>query len=551
MLGEFYFVDPRLDLVPSEHLASDGIDEAFAAALAERPGWSRGRVALLEEGIALYWDRLESLAARAPHLRPPRLRNVGVVRTPESVRPYAQILNESTWTIYLSDLDPEHSHAELVAYLLAIGDRMTETGEILRTAVHLAPWWFERSEAERSAFTRAASLSTRPDAALYREIAAAIPWLRELRHEVLRPVRQPRGHRSIPGTGLLVPRALQDEPDRLVEGMRVAASSTLEAFHRHHRDDGSVARADLLEWLADEAPPLVVTDAEQRVLWDAVRAGDVEALSKRLEPAGTAAIGDIAADLERIAVHTRRFLASVKDPASLPAPESTTAQGGYAFLHRERRRIGYNLDEPGIERLFGPALPYAREMLGARTAHEWAHLAVDAGWVPRSADDVEWTKRRARLVRGLDEVIRRAPRAEREAFTSDLGALSRRGSPGDGLADVLELRLPDFQANLLASRYESVLERETYVRQNVRSLRREYPPATKLRQLVRYLYELQYLRFSAVPNALEYFLAMTGFDDDFLATGLLSEEDLEELSSAASALCDAHAVDESRFFPPA
>src|SRR4029077_20269193 len=86
---------------------------------------------------------------------------------------------------------------------------------------------------------------------------------------------------------------------------------------------------------------------------------------------------------------------------ALPAPDADSAQSGYSYLHRERGLIAYNLHEPGMERLRGPALPFARAMLAARTMHEWAHLAVDAGWVRRSVDADGWRERVAALAAAL------------------------------------------------------------------------------------------------------------------------------------------------------
>src|SRR5690606_35823498 len=154
------------------------------------------------------------------------------------------------------DLDPASSDVELVAYLLAHADRMAETGEVTLVGVHLAAWWFERSQAERDAFARAVEASRRPDADLLRAIAAAIPWLRELRHERLRPPGKPGGHRAIPGTGLRVPRAHEAEPERLVRRCRDAAAATLERFHARWRAPDARLVAELCAWLRDDAPPL-------------------------------------------------------------------------------------------------------------------------------------------------------------------------------------------------------------------------------------------------------------------------------------------------------
>lgn len=552
MLDDLYFADPRVTLVPLEQLDRDGVAPEFAAKLCERRGWSAEQVELLGDGIALYWRRLEDLARRTGTIAPPRLRSVAVVDAADAVRPYAAMLNVSAWTLYACDLDPASSDVELVAYLLAHADRMAETGEVTLVGVHLAAWWFERSQAERDAFARAVEASRRPDADLLRAIAAAIPWLRELRHERLRPPGKPGGHRAIPGTGLLVPRAHEAEPERLVRRCRDAAAATLERFHARWRAPDARLVAELCAWLRDDAPPLVVTGRGGEVLWQPGSASASSRLESELAPAGAAAVREIHADLALIAEHTRRFRAVLVAPEALPPPDPEIAQSGYAYLHRELALIAYNLHEPGIERLAGPALPWARAMLGARTLHEWAHLAVDGGCVPRSVDDRAWDELVATFAQLLDDAIARAPRAIRERCAPDLRTLARGGAtPGAALAEIFVSRLPDYRANLLARRFLSDVEREVYVRQNVRPLSGAYRPEQLWRMLVRYLYETQYLAFSEVPDPRRYFLACTGFAREFFATRVLDEARFDALAAAAQALCVAHRVDERRLRPVA
>jgi len=72
------------------------------------------------------------------------------------------------------------------------------------------------------------------------------------------------------------------------------------------------------------------------------------------------------------------------------------------------------------KRLRGPTLPYARAMLAARTVHEWAHLAVDAGWVPLTSGEREYEARVSALVRELDATIAAARPAVARATRADL-----------------------------------------------------------------------------------------------------------------------------------
>lgn len=547
-LVDYYFSDPRVVLVPIEHLSPAGVSPAFAAVLRERAGWPAAQVALLDAGFASYWSRTAELARRTADWAPPRLRHIAVVAEPFAVHPLAQLLNTSAWTLYADDLDPTRSHPELVAYLLAHGDRMAVTGEVTMAALLNAAWWFERSDAECAAFAAAAERSARPGAPELRALATALGWLRQLGHETLRPGTG-MGSRAVPGTGLLVPIALSDEPPTLVDSATVAAGAAADAYEERWRGGDFEAVRGVLAWLADTGPPLLIVTRAGRLLWDPAEPERIAALRGDLERACGAAVRDLRVDLEVVDQHTRRFLAACVDPAALPTAGAAAEQGGYVFMHRDRRLLAYNLDEPSVDRRRGPALPYARAMLGARAVHEWAHLAVEAGWVP-CTDAAEHARRVAALADLLDAAVGAAPAEVRAASAADLDALLASEavpSPGTALAWLIVRRMADFQANLLAQRFLDPPERETYVRQNIRTLRGEYPAARRWRLLARYLYEVQYLRFSAVADRREFFLRSTWCDADFLANGVLDAARFDALVSAVGAICDGYAVDETRF----
>lgn len=525
-------------LVPIEHLTPRGVSRAFAAALRTR-GWTAERVALFNRSFTLYWERSTALARRIPGWPPPRLRHVAVVAEPLDVHPYVALLNTSAWTLYAGDLDPAASHPELVAYLLAHGDRLMVLGEVTTAALHLAPWWLERGDAECAAFAAAAARSARPDAAAFRALAAALPWLRRLGHDALRPCPEP--HRIIAGTGVQVPRALEGEPPALVQTWTAAARAAVEAYRARWRAPDAAARDALLEWLAADAPPLLVA-SRQRILWDPEAPHRVDALRAALADCSGAALRDVHADLDVVAARTRAFLAALAASPALP-PARDAEQRGYVYMHRSRGLLAYDLDEPGIDRRQGPALPFARAMLGARAVHEWAHRAVDAGHVPWSLPAAEHAARLATVAALLDEAIAAAPTAVRTATAEDLAALAAAGgSAGRALARQLTERMPDFQCNLLAQRFLDRSECETYVRHNVRTLRGMIWPARRWRMLVRYLYELQYLRFSAVADPRRFLLCSTWADADLLATGLVTRARFDTLADAVAALCDGYAV---------
>lgn len=546
-LVDYYFADSRLFLIPIEHLTPSGISRELADLLRERGVWSEAQTALFNRSFELYWSRSMALARRTRTWMPPRVRHVAVVTSENAVRPYAQLLNTSAWTLYAADLDPGKSHPELGAYLLAHGDRMALSGEVTLSALHNAAWWLERSDEECAGFAGAAARSTRPDAGGVQAIATALPWLRRLRHETLAPPLATTPHRAIPGTGILVPEALAGEPRRLVDAWSGAARRAIEIYRGAWQADPTRLVGEVCEWLVRDQPPLLVLAGRSHVVWDPAhpeRSGALRTALKRGDAAGVAAVRD---DLQLIARHTRAFSAALVAPGDLPAPASDTEQSGYSYLHQERGLIAYDLDEPGMERLSGPALPYARAMLGARTIHEWAHLAVDAGWVPCVAGERELATRRDRLAETLSAVIAATPPAFRALTDPDLAELSRGRPPGEALAQLFLARISDYQANLLAQRFLERGEIETYIRHNIRTLRFDYAPSQLFRMLIRYLFELQYLRFSEVTDPMTFFARSTWFDTDFLATGVLDAAKLGDLTERAAAICACYAVDASRF----
>ena len=547
-LVDYYFGDPRVVLVPIEQLSPSGVSGEFAAAAAVRRGWTAARLTLLSSAVALYWSRTAALSRRTHTWMPPRLRHIAVVRDALDVHPYAQLLNVSAWTLYDCDLDPDRSHAEMAAYLLAHGDRMARTGEVTTAALYNAAWWFERSDAECAAFRAAVAASTRPDAAALRTLAEALPWIRRLRHQTLRPAAG-GVHRAIPGSELLVPVEDETAPGRLIDQWTTIARQAVDSYASAWRATDSTAVAELLDWLADAAPRVLVTAGAGHVLWDPEHPRACDPLRDAFASAAGAAVRDVHADLVVLDRHTRRFLTSLADPAALPAPAAAVEQHGYTYLHRHRRLLVYNLDEPGIDRRRGPALPFARCMLGARAAHEWAHLAVDAGWVPVAVPPQELARRIAALVERLETAIGAAPAMIQRRTEADLAALAAdEGVPAaSALARIVLRRLPDFQANLLAQRYLDEAERETYVRQNIRTLRDEYPPAGLWRLLARSLYEFQYLRFSAVSDRRAFFLRSTWCDADFLDPRVLDGATFDALAGAVAAICECHVVDDSKF----
>lgn len=483
---------------------------------------------------------------------PPRIRHLAVVvGDPLAVRPYAQLLNTSAWLLYEADVDPATSDPELLAWLLAVGDRMAATGEVTLAPVQTAAWWLERSDAECAAFADAAARSTRPDADAVRATADALPWLRGLAHETLRAPAIVGAHRPVPGTGVLVPAHLAHEPPALAARWAAVARAVVARFHGRWRVRDPSVVTSLLDWLAFDAPPLLVTGERGRIVWDPATPDRLGTLRQALRDADAAAVAAVRNDLAAVARVTRAFQAAVVEPSALPGPAENTFQTGYTYLHAERRLVAYNLHEAGMERLHGTPLPYGCAMVAARTAHEWAHLADAAGWVVRTVARADYDARREALAAALDATIAAAPAALRRTTAPDLDALARDGgTPGAALARLTLRRMPDWRTNLVARTLLDATERETYVRHNVRLLRPEYPPPAFWRLLIRHLFEVQYVRpalgMTAVPDPFDFYLHSTGAADELAATGVLDAAGFVALADAVAACCAVWAVDPSR-----
>ncbi len=562
MLEELYFLDPRLVLIPIEHLSPRGVSAEMADLLAARRRDGARLAALIDEAMPRYWSRSQALAERSARWSPPRLRNIAVIDDATGIPPYVQILNTSTWTLFDCDLDSDLSNAEFVAYLLVQGDRMAITGEVTMAAIHNAAYWFDRSNAELAQFAAAAHRSRRPDAPAYAALADATAWMRELHHETLRPPQSLVGLRPIAETGLFVAHAQQNEPARLAAAWTEAAQQAVDGYYARYRKPEQTALRETLGWLSETAPAVVITTRDNRVIWDPEHPERIGALRSELRRAAPETLQSMRDDLTILDHHSQTFRDHAVAFAELPMAGADIAQDGYTYLYAGRRVLAYNLDEPHLRRLAAPALPFARSMLGARAYHEWCHLAVDAGWV-RAAVDL--AARLTELAAAIDAVIAAAAPAVRRLGSADLEVLRAQHPPhsavywggesvavpgdtaGAALLRMLLPRFADYKANLIAVRLQSVDEREAYVRQNVRTLRGEIDRAQPWRAFARYLYEMQYLAFSAVTDRRAYFLRSTWFDSDFIATGIVDEARLDQIDAAFGAILGALYIVEDKF----
>jgi hypothetical protein len=551
-IAEYCRGESEFLLLPIEHLSPEGSDADLAAFLRNECGWNDERIALVDNALALYWSRSKTLADKTRAWPRPRIRNIGIATDVAALRPYAQVLNTSTWSLYDCDLD---TNAEFVAFLLALGDWMAVSGEVTQAPVLAAAWWIVADDDACAAFKTAAKTCQRPDGDSLRAIAKALPWLTDLRQRSLRPAADDEICREIPTSGVQVPKRHEAKPQRLVNVARDAARAALEAHREAWRDHDGRAKAGLFDWLAEAVPTVVVTGSDATVVWDPADATRTEALDNILTNADEVAIESIRADLLLIDQYSRRFTGALVDPDALPLCEGALAESGYAYMSPKRNVIAYNAVEPGIERLVGPPLPYERAMLGARVLHEWAHVADQAGWVQSRVDDAVMDELRGGLAAELDAaVLECSPRAA-EAARADLDELASGRAVGEALADLLLTRLPDYRANLIARAFMSKAERETYVRHNIRSLRNEYKTPQLWRAVVRYLYEYQYLlpalSLTTIEDPLRFFTLSTGFAAEFIDEGVVTAARFDSITRALTRLLDVYRVDTEKIRLPA
>ncbi len=576
-LNDWSFSEAGVAVVPPEAWCDEGIAADWAGQLSSRRGWTADRLTFVGQAFRLYEERSRTLARQDRFWPPPRRRHLVVVDAAYAVRPWSQLLGTTAWLAYREDTEPLCSEVSVLAWLLALGDRMAVTGEITRAAMQSAAWWLLAADAECRQFAEVAAQSRRPDADALRATAVALPWLRRLRHETLAPVDgglvpgMDRGaagvglagpdrmnaavHRPIPGTGLLVPPESEAAPPALVETWGAVASQALADHAAHWSQPATPADVGIAcAWLA-KAPQVLIVAGTMRI-WDPRAPEETARFRELLAEAPGAAVRAIHADLSVMDAHARRFLEAVVEPQLLPRElaDVEPRTHGYSHLDAGRRLVAYDLQEAGMERLRFPPLPFGRAMLGARTAHEWGHLAAAAGFVGRLSSEAQCRRTEDTLARMLDDCIAASTALVREQTAADLAMLSRTApSPGAALARLALARLPDWCANRVARGLMNDVEAEVYARHNVRAIRHEYPSGAGWRLLVRYLYESlflgQALGFAAVPDPVGYVWASTDLAAE-LAPGFIDRERFATLRAALEACCSPWQIDPARLRLP-
>jgi len=534
-LRAFYFAYGEMFVVPIEHLAPAGIDAAYRAWLLDTGRVAAAWIDLFDAAFAAYWRRVADLSQQVPaEWFPPRLQHCCVVTDPTRVRPYAQVFSNCSWVLDASDFDPVTSNVEFAAY-------------------QFLAYWLGRSDAEADEFCEACRRCVRPDGDGFRALADAMPWIRTLHHETLKP--PPLGSGPwirLSRTGMLVP---PPAPVRIAAleatWQEVAATVTRGYFRNYGRPTPQTVRT-VCSWFAEVQPCVLVLGRGKRPVWDPAAPDRIAGLRSELRGSGEETLRSVCADVETVAEHSRRFLASLRDPDALPLPPADMAEAGLTHLSRSHRLIAYDLHEPSTERLHAPAPPFQRFMLAARTIHEWGHVAADAGWVGVPVEqEARYKDLHMRLAELFARVVREAPDGVQAHCAADLTKLTNGDdrAVGGALAAVSLARLPDYQANLLAQLFLERNAVETYVRNNVYCLSMDTPSTAIFSRLARYVYEYQYLRFSRIGDPKRYFASSTWFGDEYWARGVVSEALFDVLVETMHRLCACHAIRWDAFVP--
>lgn len=542
-LAGFYFASSEMFVVPVEHQHDGGITDEFAEELLRREVVDEHWIALLTHALLLYRERVADLFARArDSWFPSRRQNLCIITKPEATRPYCQPFDRASWPLYLCDFDPRTSSLEHATFQIVHAERLGITRHLGRTFVSGLSWFLVRTPAELTDFAEGCARSTRPDAAAFRALADALPWIGELRHDSLAPPAADAGE-LMSFERLLVPEALGPA---LLELCQRFEAETQRAVERYCIEQGrplGLVPPQPRAWLQEHRPHVVLVDGDGRTLWEPTQAHASDEIDAALQAASDGAVASLLADLEAVGTHSTRVLAALRDPDSLPRTASEVEAEDGVWLDAARRAIVVSLAQPGLDLLHEAAPPFHRLLLVARTIHEWGHLAADAGIV--RLDPVRRTEHDTacdELAIVFAAIAAACPpaaraRAEREHGCDGAEALGR------ALVHTATSRMGDWHANVFARRFLPLEAMEAYVRANVRTLAHERT-TDLLTRLARHTYEVQYLGLSRMHGGYDYFFASTWFDASFVDTGVATRAQAIAAFDAMALICACHTIDE-------
>jgi hypothetical protein len=551
---EFCFEQHGMVLIPIEHLSKDGIGSAFQSALLEKTILDREWIEYFNRAFSLYWERALDLHARAPQFwLPPRVQHVCVYTATRGMNPFTQLFNRSSWSLEACDFHRESSSSEYAIYQFFHAERVGMLRQLLPALVSNLSYFLTLSADQLQDFREGCFRSKRGDASGFRALAEATDWISRAYHQPINePSPQLLGHMVLPYGGLIMPKALEHRLIALQDSWARAAQAVLDGYFQFYAKPSPAKGRKICDWLVATRPALLIAGKEHGILWDPEQSESIDDLLPQLQNVTEQAEERIIKDLEVVDHHSRRFLKSLREPDGLVNPPHFMTPGGLSYIHPTRKLVVYSIhDERNNLRLVEPAPPFERLLLGARTMHEWGHLSAESLWVRVPAEaQARHEELRAELASLIEALHAGAPPHVRSATTLEfdqLKATSKSGSPGRLLVKKMIVRSEDFQANLLSQRYLRTAEIETYIRNNVYSLVTERETTGVYARMLRYAYQYQYLRLSSIDDPLGFFLKSSWFAEEYYRTGILSEEQFQQVLTLVGEICDCYAIDESKF----
>lgn len=551
-LWNYCHSQPGLLLLPIEQLSPDGISQAMQAMLLDQDLLTAAQLTLFNKAYRFYWQRTRRLYQKArQYWFPPRIQHICLVTDSELIRPYFQPFNKNSWLLYLDDFDPASSSIEFAAYQFLHVERMWLLGRLDPVMYTNLSYFLTLSAEQVEDFITGCRRNTRPDSDAFQILADSMPSIRKLYHDPLKKPTVAAGNlRGMRDTGLGVSADLIPVLQQLQQSWSQTTVKVTDKFRNAHIIQSAKPGQSIMDWLQKEKPALLITGKESKILWDPERPDEIAALRTVLNDVTQSAEPDILLDLHTIARHTCRFLDCLQQPEQLADPAAYMTEGGLSYIHNQRKLIAYNLGTGRhADRLWQPAPPYERLMLAARTVHEWGHLAAESGWVLIPEENQERRKTlENQLAELFDRLHQRAPARVQKQLAQEVARLSAEtGSLGRTLLKRMLVRIEDFMANLVAARFLSADEMDTYVRNNVHCHLQDYSAEGVYMQLIRLAYEFQYLGLSRIKNPLQWFYSSTWFVEYFIDNGVISKPLFEELIKIVGEICDCYQLDESQF----
>lgn len=551
-LRDYCFSQRGMLLVPIEHLSAEGISDELRQDIARRDALSDVALDWFDQAFKQYWERASELHQTVPrYWYPPRVQHACIVTEPKTIRPFFQPFNRNSWLLYASDFEPDTSSLELATYCFFHVERLSLVQQILPAQYLNLSYFRTLSRDQVTDFRAGCRRCDRPDAGAFRALGKAMEWIVRLPHETLAPARVAiPGAQLLQDSGLIVDRDSHQRLTALQQAGANAVNAVIKRYQGQYQSAPAHGGDDIASWLTQTKAQLVVTGAKGEMLWDTERPTQTLALVQALKPINREAACSILEDLKVVDQRTRQFLAAIKDKGALVDPAPHIGEGGLSYIHRERKLVAYPIGGEGNEhRLWEPAPPFERLMVGARTIHEWGHLAAESGWVRvREQRAVERQEIYDQLVDFFNQLHDRAAPGIKRIAAQEVAALTqRKGSLGQGLMHALSIRVEDYMSNLLAQRLLPADEMDTYVRNNVCGHAQDYTAAGVFMQLARLAYEYQYLALSRIPEPMNWFYSSTWIEELMFRPGVLTSTDFEELVGRVGDLCACFEIDQSRF----